>query len=408
MRTVFWVSTALVFYTYLGYAVVLLLLAGVWQVWHDLKFGLGRGNRRRVPSPELPFVSLVFAAHNEEKVIGDKIRNCLAIDYPAGKLEIVVGCDGCEDRTSDILSAMRSPNLRIFNYRGRSGKPRTLNRLVPEARGGIIVFSDANTMFTPGAVRALVRHFSDESAGCVCGALHLEPPGGGDESEGAYWRYESFLKFLESRLNMMVGANGGIFAIRHDLYTPLPDGTVTDDFLISMQIRQKGWLVRYDPEAVAWEETSSLGQEFRRRVRIGAGNVHALRHTWKLLSPAAGLVSLSYWSHKIFRWLAPFAIIAAFVSSVLLAPGDLIYAFFAGAAVWFLLTGLIGWRLERGRVRIRLLSIPCYFLSLNLALLCGVFQYFFGGQRGVWRPTARAAAAAEASDPPQPGPDSRP
>lgn len=407
MKTVFWVSIALVCYAYFGYAVVLLLLAGVWQVWRDLKFGLARGNRRRVASPELPFVSVVFAAHNEERVIAEKIRNCLEIDYPAGRIQIVVGCDGCEDRTSEILSAMRLPNLRVLNFRGRSGKPRTLNRLVPEARGGIVVFSDANTMFAPGAVRALVRHFSDERVGCVCGALHLEPPGGGDESEGAYWRYESFLKFLESRLNMMVGANGGIFAIRRDLYTPLPDGTVTDDFLISMRIRQRGWLVRYDPEAVAWEETSSLGQEFRRRVRIGAGNVHALRHTWKLLSPTAGLVSLSYWSHKVFRWLAPFAIIAAFVSSALLAPGDLLYAFFAGAAVWFFLMGLIGWRLERGRRHIRVLSIPCYFLSLNLALLCGVFLYFFGRQRGVWSPTARSAAAAasQPGDPPGSGPD---
>jgi cellulose synthase/poly-beta-1,6-N-acetylglucosamine synthase-like glycosyltransferase len=393
MKLLFWASLGLILYSYVFYALVLLAMASLWQVWRDLRFGLTRANRRGEHASETPLVSFVFSAHNEEAIIGDKLRNCQEMEYPRDRLEILVGCDGCGDRTAEIVSAANLPNLRLFEYRQRSGKPATLNRLVSEARGEIVVFSDANTMFAPGALRALVRHFPGSGIGCVCGEMRLAARQGGPRTEGAYWRYETFLKFLESRLNMMVGANGGIFAIRREMFTPLPDGAIIDDFLISMRIRARGQRVIYDPEATAEEQTSSTAQEFRRRVRIGAGNLDALKYTWRLLSPTAGWVSLAYWSHKICRWLVPFALLAGFAAAIALAR-ERLYAVFAGATAVLFLMAWIGYRLERGGVRTRALSVPYYFVSLNLALLLGFVSYFFGRQTGVWSPTSRELAVA--------------
>jgi cellulose synthase/poly-beta-1,6-N-acetylglucosamine synthase-like glycosyltransferase len=397
MKLLFWASLGVILYSYLFYAMLLLAISSLWQVLRDLKFGLTRMNRRRQRVSETPLVSFVFSAHNEEAIVADKLCNCRELEYPWERLEILVGCDGCLDRTAEIVRAALLPNLRLFEYHQRSGKPAILNRLVSEARGEIVVFSDANTMFAPGALRALVRHFAGSSIGCVCGELRLSARQGVPQTESAYWRYETFLKFLESRLNMMVGANGGIFAIRRELFVPLPDGAIIDDFLISMRIRAGGHRVIYDPEATADEGTSSIAQEFRRRVRIGAGNLDALKYTWRLLSPTAGLVSLAYWSHKICRWLVPFAVLGEFVAAMALARERLYAAIAVANAVLFLMAWT-GYRLERRGVHSRVLSVPYYFVSLNLALLLGFVSYFFGRQTGVWNPTSRdlAVAAGEA------------
>ncbi len=380
-------------YTYAGYPVVLFVLASGWQLLRDLRFGLNRAERRRAAPGYTPAISLVVSAHNEEAIIERKIRNCLALDYPLEKLTVLVGCDGCEDHTAERIADMRVPNVHVFEF-PRAGKPVTLNRLVPKASGEVVVLSDANTMFAPDALRTMVRHFASPEVGCVCGELRLSAPEGG--SEGFYWRYETFLKFLESRMNMMVGANGGIFAIRAGLFAELPPGTIIDDFLISMRIRARGLRVVYDPEAVGTEEASTISQEFRRRIRIGAGNLHALFYTWKLLSPTAGSVAFSYWSHKILRWLVPLALPAALISAVLLAYQPL-YAVFAALAIWFYVMAAIGYGLERGKVRIRALSIPYHFFSLNLALLIGFLAFACGRQDGVWKPTGRSTAAPPVS-----------
>jgi len=391
MELLFWISAGVVVYAYAGYPVVLFLLASAWQMLQDLRYGLGRRERRRAAAGYTPSVTLIFSAHNEEAVIQDKIRNCLALDYPPEKLDVLVGCDGCDDRTAALVLGMYAPNVQVFEF-PRSGKPLTLNRLVPLASGEIAVLSDANTQFAPDALRAMVRHFANPEVGCVSGELRLTAPEGGSQSEGLYWRFETFLKFLESRMNMMVGANGGIFAIRTALFTELPPGTIIDDFLISMRIRARGLRVVYDPEAIGREEAATLSQEFRRRIRIGAGNLHALFHTWKMLSPTAGLVAFSYWSHKILRWLVPLALPAALVAAILLAYRP-VYAVFAALAIWFYVMAALGYALERGKVRIRVLSVPYHFFSLNLALLIGFLTFAFGRQNGAWKPTGRSSSA---------------
>ena len=391
MQTIFWAGACLVLYAYIGYPLVLIALACVHQVATDLLFAAGRRERRHRSGRSPLSVSLIFAAHNEADVIAEKMRNTAAIDYPAESLEILIGCDACTDETARLARQAGLPNCRVIELEERSGKPAILNRLVPEARGEVVVFCDANTMIMPDAIRHLVQHFSSPQVGCVCGELRLLSLAGKPQNEGAYWRYETFLKFLESRLNMLVGANGGLFAIRRDLFRPLPAHAIIDDFLIAMQIRGTGKRVLYDPEAIACEAASDMTQEFRRRVRIGAGNFYALRYTWRMLNPLAGLIALAYWSHKVLRWVVPFALGISLFAAVMLAFKPFYAACLCATCA---LACLIAWehRLVRAGRSSRLLSIPYYFVSMNLALLLGLVRCLRGTQTIVWSPTSRAEA----------------
>lgn len=387
MKFIFWCSVGVVLYTFIIYPIVLVLLASLSQFSSDLRFAYGRRDRRRLAA-YLPKVSLVIAAHNEADVIGEKMKNSAALDYPKDKLQILVGCDGCSDDTAAQALASGLPNLKVLDYAERSGKPATLNRLVPEADGDILLFSDANSLFSPGSVRSIVRRFTSPDVGAVCGELRLIAPDGKRASEGLYWKYECFLKILESRLNMLVGANGAIFAVRRTLYRALPPGTINDDFLLAMDVRRQGHRVVYDPEACCYEETSTIQQEFRRRIRIGSGDLRALKQTWQMLIPTTGRVALAYWSHKVCRWLVPIALPIAFIASVSLAH-DPIYRIFAIFGALMAVLGVAGFLLEKRKLRVGPLSIVSHFLAMNLALIIGFTKDLVGNRSVTWTPTAR-------------------
>lgn len=390
MTLVFWASVGLVLYVHAGYPLVLIALGTLEQLRADLRFGLSRRTRRvrddRVSSPR---VSLVFAAHNEEAVIAQKMLNCARLDYPAELLEILVGCDGCTDATAGLARLAAPPNASVHEFPERRGKSAVLNALLPRARGEVVVFCDANTELQPDAVRALVRHFARPEIGCVCGELRLRSRDGQPTGEQLYWRFETLLKFFESRLNMLVGANGAVFAIRRALFEPIPDDGIVEDFLIAMRVRAAGSRVVYEPEAVAWEDVApNAGQEFRRRVRIAAGNFQALRHTWRMLNPIEGTVALAFWSHKVCRWFVPLFLVAAQISAIALAR-EVEYGIAAVLGLAVVLLALLGHRLDlRGR-HWAPASIPYYFLSMNLALLLGLVAFTRGTQSIVWVPTAR-------------------
>lgn len=390
MRVIFWFSVGLLLYTYGGYPIVLIVLGSLKQLKSDLRFGLARRTRRAGRHvADLPRVSLVFAAHNEAPVIEQKMRNCSRLDYPADRLEILVGCDGCTDATAALARRAAGPNVSVYEFAGRSGKPAVLNRLLPLTGGEIVVFCDANTDFEPDAIHALVRHFKRPDIGCVCGELRLRSRGGKTSGEQLYWRFETLLKFLESRLNMLVGANGAVFAIRRSLFVPIPPDGIVEDFLVAMNVRAAGHRVVYEPEAVAWEEVApNARQEFRRRVRIGAGNFHALRHTWRMLNPMAGAVALAFWSHKVCRWLVPLFLGAAQISAMALAREPM-YAAAAALGALLVLLALLGHRLDLRARYWAPASIPYYFLSMNLALLLGLIAFGRGTQSIVWTPTPR-------------------
>jgi cellulose synthase/poly-beta-1,6-N-acetylglucosamine synthase-like glycosyltransferase len=390
VRVIFWISVGFVLYAYAGYPLVLIALGSLKQVKSDLRFGLARRSRRASRHVAgWPRVSIVFAAHNEEAVIAQKMLNCADLDYPAESLEILVGCDGCTDATAALARAAALPTASVYEFPDRRGKPAVLNRLLPRARGEIVVFSDANTEFEPDAIHALVRHFKRAEIGCVCGELRLRSRGGQATGEQIYWRLETLLKFLESRLNMLVGANGAVFAIRRSLFAPIPADGIVEDFLIAMNVRAAGHRVVYEPEAIAWEEVApNVRQEFRRRVRIGAGNFHALRHTWRMLKPTAGAVALAFRSHKVCRWLVPLFLAAAQISAAVLAREPL-YGVAAAIGGVLVLLAVLGHRLDLRARYWAPASIPYYFLSMNLALLLGLIAFGRGSQSIVWTPTAR-------------------
>lgn len=387
-------SVGLVLYTYGVYPVVLIVFGSLKQLKSDLRFGLGRQTRRAGRDGDsCPRVSMVFAAHNEAAVIAQKMENCARLDYAVESLEILVGCDGCTDATAALARSAAPPNTSVYEFPERCGKPAVLNKLLPLARGDIVVFCDANTECERDAIHALVRHFKQSDVGCVCGELRLRSTDGHPTGEHIYWRYETLLKFLESRLNMLVGANGALFAIRRSLFTAIPPDGIVEDFLIGLDIRAAGYRVVYEPEAVAWEESApNARQEFRRRVRIGAGNCHALRHTWRLLNPASGAVAFALWSHKVCRWLVPLALVTAETSAAMLAR-EPAYAVAAALGGVLVLLALAGRHLD---LRVRYwapVSIPYYVLSMNLALLLGLMAYLRGTQSIVWTPTARFPAS---------------
>lgn len=394
MRLTFWVSVGLLLYTYVVYPAVLVVLGGLNQFRSDLRFGLARRTRRDIRfSADCPSVSVVFAAHNEETVIAQKMNNCARLDYPAQSLEVLVGCDGCTDATAALARLTAPPLVSVYEFPDRCGKAAVLNRLLPMTRGDIVVFCDANTEFEPGAIHALVRHFKRSEIGCVCGELRLRSSDGRPTGEQLYWRYETLLKFFESRLNMLVGANGAVFAIRRSLFVSLPANGIVDDFLIAMNVRAAGFRTVYDPEAIAWEEVApDARQEFRRRVRIAAGNFHALRHTWRLLNPMAGAVALAFWSHKICRWLVPLALASAAVSAAMLGH-EPDYGVAVVLGLVLVLLAFLGHRLDLRSRYWAPANIPYYFLSMNLALLLGLIAFVRRTQSMVWTPTARVAVS---------------
>jgi len=374
-------------YSYCGYPALLFLLASAVQAWRDLTY-LWRRTDRRCRWEGLPSVSVIIAAHNEEAVIEAKLRNTLVLRYPRERLEIIVGSDGSDDATEDIVRRFADQGVRLLAFHERRGKLSVLNDCVREAKGEILLFSDANTMLEPDALTRLVRHFADPGVGVVCGELRLQ----GERRETAYWHFEVTLKFLESRLDSALGANGAIYAMRRALYPFPPKHLITDDFVIPMMARMRGYRIRYDPEALAHEEvTGNAGHEFRRRVRIGAGNFQALWCCRSLLLPWKGFVSLCFWSHKVLRWFTPFLLVTGLVASLCMIrtlPGRVLVAAQAG----FYLLALLGHLLTRVGLHLTLLRLPGYFLLINAGLACGLFELLLGRQKAAWERTARSAA----------------
>ena len=387
MKLLLWTSAGMVLYGYVGYPLLLLVFANIWRLGSTLRHALRKKDSSDLsPSEFMPSVSLVISAYNEEAVIARKMRNCEQLNYPQDRLEILLGCDGCTDKTSEIARSAQLPNARVFEFSKRSGKLTVLNALLQECRGEIVVFSDASTILNEHAIRNLVRHFSDPVIGCVSGEMRLVSSEGKSSTESIYWRYEVFVKRLESRLNLLLGASGCLYAIRRNLFTPLSRWAINEDFLIPLRIRAKGHRQVYDSEAVSYEDAASVWHDFHRHIRIGAGNFHALRYTLGLLSPLAGPIAFSFWSHKIIRWLVPFALPCAFISALILAA-DPFYAALALAGGLFVLLAVVGHHLELRNVHWRLFSIPYYFLSLNLALALGFVRFLTSTQGATWERT---------------------
>ena len=391
MVIVLWVALGLLAFSYVGYPIVLVAFGALHDLRGALQFLAGGPDRRLLREPaEWPRVTLVLAAFDEEACIRAKIENCLALDYPADRLELVLGCDGCTDRTAEIAREAGRGRVRVVEFSPRQGKASVLGRLVPAVSGDVVVLTDANVELHPRAIRALARRFGDPSVGAVVGRLRLRARPGA--SEGAYWAYETFLKYLEGKLGVVVGANGGIYAIRRILFGRLPTDTVTDDFVLPARIAVRGWRVPFEPTACAWEDASGdARQEFGRRARIGAGNWQALRRLPDLLDPRVGFVAFAFVSHKLLRWIGPLLLATALVANVaaaaLLAANGL-RALLAAQLLCYSLA-VAG---ERGVGSIG--RIARDFVLMNAALAVGFWRYLRGTQHAAWHRTERVPARA--------------
>jgi cellulose synthase/poly-beta-1,6-N-acetylglucosamine synthase-like glycosyltransferase len=381
----FWASWALILYTYIGFPALLHVLARLTAGKTDTERSTEAGEK------PLPRVAMVVAAYNEAGVIQQKLRNTWAIDYPGDRFQLVVGSDGSADGTNELLAACNDPRLQTFAFDKRRGKISVLNDLMAAVDADIVVMSDANTMFAPDAVRKLVRPFEDPAVGCVSGELCLEQDGG-VSGEGLYWKYECWIKRNESRLGFLIGCNGGIFALRRELYERLPGSTVVEDFVISMRVLERGYRVLFEPAARATEPAcTSARAEMVRKIRIGAGGFQALGLTRGLLHPRHGLASFAFWGHKVLRWMVPVFLLTAMGANLALIaqPEQVPYAAalgmqFAGnlAAGWAYFAG-------PGAAPPRWVRPVSYFYLMNFALLCGLWRYLTGTQRVTWEQASR-------------------
>jgi cellulose synthase/poly-beta-1,6-N-acetylglucosamine synthase-like glycosyltransferase len=386
---VFWICCGLLVYAYFAYPLL------IWC--------LSRGFARRQVFPqtgseELPTVSLLIAAYNEEAVIEERLKNALALDYPKTKLEIVVAADGCSDATPAIVRRYADQGVHLMESPQRRGKAAALNASFNHLTGDIVILSDANTHTDLDAVQKLVRWFRDPSVGVVCGRLVLTDRHTGRNADSLYWRYETFLKRSEGRLGALLGANGAIYAIRRSVYTPIRNDTLVDDLVIPLLARLRtGCRVVYDSEAVAHEETAMhLSGEFHRRSRIGAGGFQSMGLLWKLLDPRQGWVAFTFCSHKILRWLGPFLLIGALVTNLLLWDVPFFQKTLICQVAFYVIAVLGAYVPPRVRI-LKPLWLTTMFAGMNMALLLGFWRWLCGSQQAAWKRTARVGEAESLS-----------
>jgi cellulose synthase/poly-beta-1,6-N-acetylglucosamine synthase-like glycosyltransferase len=375
---IFWSAIAFLVYAYGGFA----LLVGAVGLWQR------RGVRKL---PITPSVSLIIAAYNEEEVIAERLENALALDYPRDRLQILVASDGSTDRTEEIAASYAPLGVLLLSL-PRRGKIRTLNAAVARATGKILVFTDANIMCRPDTLRALVANFADPGVGGVAGhtTYTLDPDSESSSyGERLYWRYDTWLKKLESQTGSIVSAHGGLYAIRRVLYRPVADGAVTDDFAISTSVIAQGYRLVFEPDALATEVAVPEAQrEFRRRVRLMTRGLRGVFLRRKLLNPLRyGFYSVVLASHKLARRLVPVSLAVLAVASVAAwSHGPLYQAAAVGQALFYGMAS-VGYLLRRSRVgRARLLYIPFYYCMANVACSVAWVHALRGRRIEVWQP----------------------
>jgi cellulose synthase/poly-beta-1,6-N-acetylglucosamine synthase-like glycosyltransferase len=377
MRAIFWASLAVIFYVYAGYPLALVV-------------AMRRSPSVRREKNFLPSVSLVIAAYNEEKVLGEKIENSLSLDYPKDRLEIVIASDGSTDRTNVIAEAYAAQGIGLQKIAPRGGKTRALSLTIPKTRGDILILSDANTMYQRDAIRQLVRHFADPPVGVVSGDVRLVNAAETHaHSEGVYYRYERWLQQMESQIGSIIGADGAMYAVARHLFKSPSENIIIDDFVISMTVAQLGYRVLYEPEAVAIEQgTLSSQEEFRRKVRIVAGGIQALKCGEGLPRWRQPLLMFCYLSHKFLRWLLPCFLLLVFFASVSLLFNPFYLMCVLGQVLFYGVSAAYGMGILGGRWP-SWGGIPYYFALVNSAALIGLWKGLLGTQMVTWQRTRR-------------------
>lgn len=381
----FWIGIFIVFYTYLGYGILLYILVKIKELF--------KKPVNRVLPESLPEVTLFIAAYNEEDIVQAKMYNSHALAYPSDKLKIVWITDGSNDRTNEFLK--KYPDVTVLFQPERRGKTAALNRGIQYISTPLVIFTDANTMLNTDAITEIVRQFSDPKVGCVAGEKRVEiiTAQGATAGEGLYWKYESTLKALDYRLYSAVGAAGELFAVRTELFEQMPSDTLLDDFILSLRIAQKGYKIAYCKEAYATETASlNMKEEEKRKIRIAAGGLQSI---WRLHSLfnifRYGILSFQFVSHRVLRWtITPIILFLLIPLNIILTcKGGFTYIFLLLLQITFYIMAYAGYLMERQNIRNKLLFIPYYFSFMNINVIRGFFYLAGNKGNGVWEKAKR-------------------
>lgn len=375
--TLFWVCLAIVFYTYLGYGIVLYLLVLAKRLFTKAK------PQADIPDECLPAVTLMVCAYNEEDIIKEKMDNTRQLDYPKNRLRLMWVTDGSTDSTNELLAEYE--DVKVVYSPERRGKTAALKHGIKEVDTEIVIMTDANTMINAGAIREIARLMQDPKVGCVSGEKKVMAKNEGDEAaqgEGLYWKYESTLKRLDSELYSAMGAAGELCVIRRQLMTDIPDDSLLDDFVISMEIVKKGYKIAYTSQAYAMEYGSAnMHEESKRKRRIAAGGLQSSWRLRSLMNPFRHpLVAFQFVSHRVLRWtITPICLFALIpLNTILVLSGaGTVYTVIWILQILFYAAATFGIR------------IPAYFVFMNLNVFRGM-AYLLNNSTGMWEKAKRA------------------
>jgi len=379
VEILFWTMAGIVLYTYVGYSLTILVLA--------------RFVDRPVRRGEIePRVTYLITAYNEERNIAAKLEQVLSLGYPRDKLEIIVASDGSTDRTDEIVRQFAANRVRLVRVEGRVGKTETQNQAVREATGDIIVFSDATTYYEASALRNLVRNYADSAVGAVSGRYEYRNPTGASIGFGSilFWRYENLIKVLQTRIGTITGCCGCIYSVRRELYEPLP-ADIISDLVEPLKILQKGYRIVFEPDAIAFEETTEkTSEEFSMRVRVVTRGMRGLWFMRPLFNPFRfGFVSYQLLSHKVLRWLIPVFLLLLLVSNAWLLGSSWFYDVTFGLQVVFYAVALLGLLAERWNIVFKPLMVPLYFVTVNAAAVVAMYRIWKGYKAVTWETIRR-------------------
>ncbi len=386
-----WILIFIVFYSYLGYGILLYILVSIKRIF---------SKKKKVDNNYEPDVTLFVAAYNEKDYVHEKVSNSKSLLYPKNKVRHVWVTDGSDDGTPEILRKYCDDGVEVYHEDARGGKIGAMNRGMKFVKTPIVIFSDGNTMLGKESIRRIVELFKDPKVGCVSGEKRVVSKGSDTAvgSEGIYWKYESKLKKLDAELYSVVGAAGELFAIRTELFKEVPEDTLLDDFIISLRMAMDGYTTQYDPEAYAIENSSAdVKEELKRKIRIAAGGIQSIVRLAPLLNIFKyGVLSFQYISHRVLRWtLAPLSLPIIFLLNLLIVSkvGFLsytnIYVILFYLQLVFYSFALLGWFLENKKIRLKILFIPYYFFIMNYAMYLGFARFIKGQQSVNWERAKR-------------------
>jgi cellulose synthase/poly-beta-1,6-N-acetylglucosamine synthase-like glycosyltransferase len=391
LKIAFWICAFLVFYTYLGYGMLLWLLVRLKRIVK------GKAERKALPSDdaELPEVTFMVCAYNEQDIVDMKMKDIYQLDYPKDKLHITWVTDGSSDDTNNRLKAY--PDVEIIFTPERKGKTAALNHGLSLVKSEITVMTDANTMVNTGAIREIVRLMQDHKVACVAGEKRVMARHEGQaaaEGEGLYWKYESALKRMDSELYSAMGAAGELNAIRTALYEPMPENALLDDFVMSMGMVDKGYKIAYSSDAYASEYGSAdLQEESKRKRRIAAGGLQSCWWLRRMMNPfRQPIVAFQFVSHRVLRWsITPFALMALIPLNVALVimNAGIVYTIIWILQIIFYTAAFCGYLLEQRGRRSKLLYVPYYFLFMNMNVFKGIPYLYSHRGGGTWEKAKR-------------------